>query len=988
MGPAGIRTLKTPLLSVILVFTALTANVEAWNHSEIDWKTIETEHFAVHFHEEVEASAFEVARIAEEIYEPITKLYNYRPEKIHIHVTDRAGLPEGAAYYYLNRIDIDTDDIDFHLRGNADWLRNVITHEFTHMVSLQATMKMPRWLPAVYLQGFSFEKEKRPDVITGYPNFTGSLPLSGESVPNWFAEGVAQYQCEAARHDLWDSHRDMVLRMAALADRLLTRDQMGVFGKSSADAELLYNQGFSLVRYIAGKYGEESLGELASGHGKIWRAGFGGASKEVLGISEGDLYHAWKDEITAGYRDRISSISPGMDGSRIAGEGFFNFSPVSDELGGIYYLSNMGRAYRDIDLVYLGGDGELKSVAGDLSSGASISPDGAALVYSRKSDENRYGYEFNDIYVYDIAAGSESRLTEGMKASEPVFSPEGQRVAFIVTGDGFSSVAVRDQKDGSVRILAGGRPGVRYSGLSWSERGILAARFDGFSRDIVLIHSLRGEEKSLIATEADERDPHWSSGGDGFFYSSDRTGIFNIYFRDMSTGGDLMLTDVEGGAFQASESGDDILFSAFARNGYEIRQIVNWRRTATEPDEALDERLLAERRKVLRAAAADWGVDSLVVSGDYKVTYTIPFIFPRMMVYDEKFRLGFVIDSRDFLDRQSVYAAASASFEGEFDLQLGAEFRQLKPTFMFDLLRMRKYWEITDPSAGQIRYRYDLWDAYFTCKLEFEQETLRRRKDVSIRYNHGEYGVNINAWEAVGIELGWNYYKADEVSLMFDYRNIKKGIESNINPRGGRSLHVEGSAVAGKLSSGDFEYSFQPLYDDNNFMRYQILYEEYLPLPLWSHALTVFLRGGWIDREEIDDFFYLYLGSRDGMRGYSYYSVGGTKNAMGRVTYRFPIWRNIDYQIPGIYFRSIYGAVFAEAGKAWNENTFDIEDPLTGGGYEVRLSGFTFFSYPLAVSFMGAYGFDAVEYTDPFVTELSYTEGKEWRYYGSVLFSF
>jgi hypothetical protein len=492
----------------------------------------------------------------------------------------------------------------------------------------------------------------------------------------------------------------------------------------------------------------------------------------------------------------------------------------------------------------------------------------------------------------------------------------------------------------------------------------------------------------LIDTDADERDPCWSADGKGFFYSSDRTGIFNVYYRETASSEDLMVTDVEGGAFQARESGEDLVFSSFDRDGYEIRRLEGWRASAMDPDPEMDMRLLKERISLLGSETLDPAADTLTVIGDYRVAYTVPFIFPRAMVYDNKFRLGFAIDSRDFLDRQSVYGAASASFDGEFDLQIGAEFRQLKPTFSFDLLRMRKYWEIDDPSAGEIRYRYDLWDAYFTCRLEFEQETLRRRKDLSIRYNHGEYGVNINAWQSVGIELGWNYYKADEIAAMFDYRNIRKGVESNINPRGGRNLHLEGAAVMAKLSSGDFEYSFQPLYNDNNFTRFVLLYEEYLPMPFWAHSLTVFVRGGWIDREEIDDFFYLYLGGRDGLMGYSYYSIGGTKNAMGRLTYRFPIWRNIDYQIPGIYFQSIYASVFAEAGKAWNENTFNIDKPQSGAGYELRMSGFTFFSYPLAVTFSGAYGFDTIEYNDPFVPELSYTEGREWRYYGSVLFSF
>lgn len=986
MGIGGKSTLKTALFTLLALLVAGTAF--AWNHSELEWKTIDTEHFAIHFHDGVEASAFEVARIAEEIYVPITALYEYRPDKVHIHITDRAGLPEGAAYYYLNRIDIDTDDIDFQLRGNADWLRNVITHEFTHMVSLQASMKMPRWMPAIYLQGFNFEKEKRPDVITGYPNFTGSLPFSGEAVPNWFAEGIAQYQARGARYDIWDSHRDMVLRMASLGDRLLTLDQMGVFGKGSADAELLYNQGYSLVRYIASNYGEDKIGMLASAHGKLWRAGFGGASKEVLGISEGDLYRAWKEDITARSEERAGRITVHREGSKEAGEGFFNYSPVSDGKGGLYYLSNGGSEYRGVDLVYRGAGGKEKVIAADLSSGVSVSPDGSTLFYSRKSDDNKHGYEFNDVYFYDLKSGREDRLTRGVKATGPACSPEGGKVAFVINGDGFSSIAEMHLDAGELRMLTPDVPCRRYSGLSWSEKGILASRFDGTSRDIVLVSPETMDETVLINTNADERDPRWSAGGRGFFYSSDRTGIFNVYYRELGTGSDLMVTDVEGGAFQASEEGKDLLFAAFGRNGYKIRRLRDWSAAASAPDPSIDERLIAERVAVVGSGMRNLPADSLSVSGKYRVTYTIPFIFPRVLVYDNKFRIGFALDSRDYLDRQSVYAAADASFAGEFNLQFGAEFRQLKPTFSFDLLRMRKYWDIYDSQSGNIRYRYDLWDAYFTCKLEFEQETLRRRKDVSIRYNHGEYGVNINAWESIGIELGWNYYKADEIALMFDYRNIRKGVESNINPRGGRKLHLEGAAVRAKLSSGDFEYSFQPLYNDNNFMKYMVMYEEYLPLPFWAHALTVYVRGGWIDREDIDDFFYLYLGSRDGLRGYSYYSIGGTKNAMARLTYRFPIWRKIDYQLPGLYFQSIYAAVFAEAGKAWNENTFDIEDPQIGAGYELRVNGFTFFSYPLAVSFMGAYGFDMVEYGDPFITELSFTEGQAWRYYGSVLFSF
>ncbi|MDD3643013.1 MAG: hypothetical protein PHQ19_06095 [Candidatus Krumholzibacteria bacterium] len=423
---------EAAFLCAALAALCIAGRAAAWNHSEIEWRSIETEHFVVHYHVEVESSAAEVARIAEEIYGPITSLYGYEPERVHINVTDRAGLPEGASYYYLNRIDIDTDDVDFHLRGTADWVRNVITHEFSHMVSLQASMKMPRWLPAIFLQGFGFEKEKRPDVITGYPNFVGSLPVAGEVVPNWLAEGVAQYQAEGSRNDIWDSHRDMLLRSAALGGTLLDLGRMGVFGKNSLEAEMLYNQGYSLVRYIASKYGDEAVAELFLAHAAWHRIGFEGACRSVLGLSGEDLYEAWREEITGRYREIESSILPqARIGRREAGEGFLNMHPLADAAGGIYYVSNRGRDYREADLVRRDPDGTVRPVATDVASGADISADGRTMCFARRTDDNPNRYEFDDIFLKDLPGGRERRLTRGLRATDPSFSPEGDRIVAV-----------------------------------------------------------------------------------------------------------------------------------------------------------------------------------------------------------------------------------------------------------------------------------------------------------------------------------------------------------------------------------------------------------------------------------------------------------------------------------------------------------------------------------------------------------------------------
>ena len=50
-------------------------------HPELEWSTIETEHFYVHYHDGTERTAKTVAKIAEEVFDPVTSLYDHRPDQ-------------------------------------------------------------------------------------------------------------------------------------------------------------------------------------------------------------------------------------------------------------------------------------------------------------------------------------------------------------------------------------------------------------------------------------------------------------------------------------------------------------------------------------------------------------------------------------------------------------------------------------------------------------------------------------------------------------------------------------------------------------------------------------------------------------------------------------------------------------------------------------------------------------------------------------------
>ena len=127
---------------------------QSWhNHPELDWKTIETEHFLIHYHDETHRSAKETAAISEKIYGPITTFYEFEPgSKTHIIIQDTDDASNGMAYYYDNKIIIWALPLDFDLRGSHLWLNNVITHEFIHIIQIGVAMKYPRRFPASFFQ--------------------------------------------------------------------------------------------------------------------------------------------------------------------------------------------------------------------------------------------------------------------------------------------------------------------------------------------------------------------------------------------------------------------------------------------------------------------------------------------------------------------------------------------------------------------------------------------------------------------------------------------------------------------------------------------------------------------------------------------------------------------------------------------------------------------------------------------------------------------
>lgn len=584
------------LLLLLLVSSVTFSQFEP--NPELEWFTIETDHFYIHYHKGTERTAKLTAKIAEEIYGPITSLYKYAPEdKTSWIINDESDISNGATDYYGNRIEIASASLDFDLRGTHNWLRNVITHEYTHVIQVQASMKFSTKFPSLYIQFLNYEKERRPDVLYGYPNTIISYPISGVGVPAWFAEGTAQYQRQQLGYDYWDAHRDMILRMRVLGDKMLSWEDMGQFASvTTYKAESIYNSGFALSRYIAEKYGEDKLREVSENLGDLTRINSEGAFKKAIGKSGSDLYDEWKAFLKQDYKDKVAGIRQlQVEGKIIADVGFANYYPqFSPDGKKITYLSNKEYDYGSTSMYVhnVGSGKEDEMLIASVSGAYSWSPDGKKIIFSRRNKPNIHDAVVFDMYEYDVAKEEETQLSNGLRAHAPAYSGDGKWICFVRNNDGTQNLFIAPAPNGKmiskdqIKQLTTYTNGEQVYAPKWSpvNNTIVYDYSKEDSRKICEINVDTKEVTFIFSDPAiDFRSPVYSKDGASIYFASDRTGIYNIYKYDLINNSRMskesntvymqQLTNVIGGAFMPSAEGSNLTFASWQTGGYKINEL-------------------------------------------------------------------------------------------------------------------------------------------------------------------------------------------------------------------------------------------------------------------------------------------------------------------------------------------------------------------------------------------------------------------------------
>lgn len=993
-------------------------------HLELSWKTIETEHFLIHFHQGVERPAQEVAVIAEHIYGPITELYRHRPDqKVSIVLRDHDDYSNGAAYFYDNKIEIWVPALDFELRGTHPWLLNVVTHEFIHIVQIQTAMKLGRRFPALYFQWFGYEAERRPDVLYGFPNVLVSYPLSAFVVPSWFAEGTAQYNHPDFTYDFWDTHRDMILRMYMVEGNPLTWEEMAVFGKTSLGNESSYNAGFSIVKYIAERYGPDKLAEISRNLGSFHRLTIDGAIEAALGKSGKEVFEEWKRAMKNHY-EVVMVGKEKTPGELIEGEGFGNFYPAFSRSGNlIAYVSNKGRDFFSQSSVYLydlnGRTSE--RIRDGVRSTLSFSPDDRYLYYSRATQQNPNWSKVFDIYRFDLLNEKEERLTFGLRAMNPRISNDGTKIVFAYGSGGTLNIGTSDADGKNVRQLTSFADGEQVYTPVWSPDGTTAAfGFSSGEHQSVAVINDDGSGLRVVAEDADSRNPCFSPDGRRLYYSSDRTGIFNLYVVNLEEASTTQVTNILGGAFlpNVNERGD-ITYVSYTSSGYKIACLkspvgIAGEKGHSHVDNAgsTPEEKTIDRTRTSRTALSQ-NPSGRFEARPYRNVFSSLSIIPLVRVdnYNPRnkgidiVKAGLYVSSTDMLNKLSLFGGAAINRRFERDLFFILEYRDrlpllfqlgLEPIVSLELYNISRKTSTSfrlDPSPQLITT--DITYSLFEFDISFRQKVLSPDTEFRLWYSLSRYTADIGAFinpNTVPVTLVSAfrnlYLIGNTFTAQLKHRDIRPSVDSEINPVG-RSINLRFASEINKFNpEGEFEVSdglLVPVYQNLTFHKIDFQWDEHIPLPFERHTISMSIRRASTLGKNVDSFFDSYGGGFLGMKAYPFYALGGNDIGSLTLAYRFPLFRAINARILQFYFTKLYGSIFGDFGDAWTGSPPPLDQWKKGVGFELRLEAFSFYAYPTRFFFSGAYGFD--RFTKTF-SGIPVTYGREWRFYLGILFGF
>lgn len=597
---------RIALLLILSIGWAQTWQWTGRTHGELEWTTIETEHFRIHHHQGIEDIAREGASMAEQVRSTLLKQMDLEDiPTIDIIFTTEDEIMNGFALWtYTTFIWVDQNDAAIWLEDEK-WLYQVLSHELQHIVFFH---RVKTWLPEPW-----------------------SFLIS--QIPGWVVEGLAEYETEHWRPYRADiSHKFHVL-------------------KNKMDEMDPHHDGYSKLLYWSDRFGDSTIVNTLSERNGMGLFMFDEAFKKHTGITVEQFNEDWRRHMNTyyyGYRAQKEAIEEigkvvTLPMKKILGFSFFSDSTQIAMAG----IDNKDQ--RDMSLYVLQRDTtkerekreeRQEALLKDKDEGKkpgffaklfgkdkkeekkkkkpkpiviwdkdevdygkfhkymNWSPDGRKLAYA-KYHFGKNQSMVNDIKVYDLDSEKTVWLTKSARATYPDWSPDGNQIVYVTHENSVANLLLMKADGTEKQQITQYDYDTQIINPHFSPDGnsiVFAMADQQANLDLHILDLASGDVRRLTVHPAADYNPVWHPGGDFVSYTSHAGSTPNIHTVDVATGESKQVSDVGDAVWAAQWSPVDSTIMATTLPDVDTIRIVN-----VDPH-----REITTKNLVLREHYTDW----------------------------------------------------------------------------------------------------------------------------------------------------------------------------------------------------------------------------------------------------------------------------------------------------------------------------------------------------------------------------------------------
>src|SRR6266699_596337 len=421
-------------------------------YQAFEFRIIQTEHFEIYYYPAERTAALDAARMAERWYARLSRI-------LHHQFQGRKPIILYASQSDFQQTNTTSEDLGEGTGGFTEFFKHRMVLPFTGSYA-----ELEHVLGHEMVHQFQYDEISRGRIGAGVQT------LVNANLPGWFMEGMAEYLSIGPIDPL----TSMWLRDASLEGHLPTVEEM------TYDPRIFpYHFGHALLAYVGEKWGDEAIGQILQAS---IASGVEGGFKRALGVTLDDLSSEWRDAVQTTY---LPQLADHYRARRIAqplltqkrSEGTLHLAPaLSPDGRDIAYFSEKNSFFVDLYLA----DAEtgrvkrrlVKSTLNSnyeslrfINSAGSFSPDGRYFAIAAKRKDR------DDLVILDVKKDEEVRRIRvplnGL--TTPSWSPDGKRLVFTGYDGGLSDLFIVNADGSDLHRLTNDK----YADLqpSWSPDG-------------------------------------------------------------------------------------------------------------------------------------------------------------------------------------------------------------------------------------------------------------------------------------------------------------------------------------------------------------------------------------------------------------------------------------------------------------------------------------------------------------------------------------